>query len=320
MEKCRMTREYTRFTDYVRENIKDYIAGITPESVDIIPVVKNNQVVMDALQITDTGRVHTPLIYLENFYEDYCLGTEPETILERIAAVYEESIYTGDLIEPDALLDFSRMRDRITLRLINAEKNSTLLESCPHRLMEDLAVTYRILAGKNHGGISTVLISDSLLKSWGIDEEMLHELACENSLCLFPPVVESLHSMMNDMFGAVLTLAGMNIPDAPECPDNEIYVLTNESRINGASVLCYSDALQWFGKKINSDFYVLPSSIHEVLLLSEKSGFCPEDLKTIVEKANKMVVLEEEILSDNVYFYSRDRRELKCLNAEAVIS
>ena len=296
------------FLDYVRDNIKDYVGGIEDHAVRIIPMVKNNQVVIEGLQIADPRENHAPVYYLEGFYEALCRGMGLEEIMEAIAHIYEESKHMKGCINPDSINDFRAMKDRIILRLVNAEKNQDVLTRCPHRFMADLAVTYRVLAGKNEEGISTFLVSDDLMEQWGVNEQILYELARENSLCLFPPVVEKLHDMMRNSFGIEL----YRLLEDAECKEAyTLYILTNDIKINGASAVCYSDALEWFYKKIGCDFYIIPSSIHEMLLLSVTSDIDPAHLQSIICEVNEGIVLEEEILSDNLYFYSGKEKKMR---------
>lgn len=296
------------FLDYVRDNIKDYVEGIDDYQVRIIPMIKNNQVVIEGLQIADPRENHAPVYYLEGFYEALCRGMELDEIMEAIAHIYEESKQMKGCINPETITDFYEMKDRIILRLVNGEKNQDVLTRCPHRFMEDLAVTYRVLAGKNEDGISTFLVSNDLMEQWGLDEQKLYELACENSLCLFPPVVEKLHDMMRNSFDIELTRV---LEEADYKEAYTLYILTNEIKINGASAVCYSNALEWFSNKIQNDFYIIPSSIHEMLLLSVASDIDPAHLQYVIRDVNERIVLEEEILSDNLYFYSGKEKKMR---------
>ena len=299
---------FEEFLDYVRDHIKDYVEGIDDFQVRIIPMVKNNQVVIKGLQIADPRENHAPVYYLEVFYEALCRGMELDEIMEAIAYNYEASKHMKGCINPDSIYDFKEMKDRIILRLVNAERNESVLNQCPHRFMADLAVTYRVLAGINEGGISTFLVSDDLMDEWGVNEQVLYDLACENSLCLFPPVVEKLHDMMRNSFGVELSRV---LEEADYKEAYTLYILTNDIKLNGASTVCYSDALEWFSKKIGCDFYVIPSSIHEMLLLSVTSDIDPAHLQAVIREVNERMVLEEEILSDNLYFYSAKDKKLR---------
>ena len=303
MSKNTNVSDFEGFLNYVKENIKAYINEGSDCSVQIIPMVKNNQVIMEGLQISNMQKNHAPVIYLENFYEIFSMGTDLSEVMEAIAHVYEESKTVKGYIEPEKITNFVEMKDRIILRLVNREMNKDMLVHCPHRLMNDLAVTYRVLAGKNEDGISTFLVSNELMNEWDVDEAQLYALACENSLCLFPPVIEKIHEMMQNSFGIEWSRLHPG--------GYEMYILTNDIKINGASAVCYSDALEWFAKKMKSDFYIIPSSIHEMLLLTVDADIDPKHIQSVIHDVNRSVVLEEEILSDNLYFYSLKDRKMR---------
>ncbi len=308
MHKETLVSDFEGFLDYVRDNIKDYVGGIEDCRVQIIPMVKNNQVIMEGLQIANLSDDHAPVIYLEGFYEAFCMGMDLDEIMMTIAHVYEESKTMKGYLEPDKILDFKEMKDRIILRLVNGEKNRDILTRCPHRFITDLAVTYRVLAGKNEDGISTFLVSNGLMEKWNINEQQLYELACENTRYLFPPVVEKLRDMMKNSFGIELSHV---LESVEEEEDFELYILTNDMKINGASAMIYSNALEWLSKKINSDFYIIPSSIHELLLLSMDTYITPKKLQSMIRDVNQHIVLEEEILSDNLYIFSRKDKKIR---------
>ena len=89
-----------------------------------------------------------------------------------------------------------------------------------------------------------------------------------------------------------------------------MYIMTNRQEVNGASVLLYDDVLQTFALKKKTDFYILPSSIHEVILVPSDRIDNPSDLFTMVEDANRTVVALGDILSDSVYYYNREKNQI----------
>lgn len=304
--------DYTHFTYYVRDSILDYIddKSITEAvtRVCIVPVIKNNETVLDALQIYEDGIMQCPMIYLNTYYDEYSAGTPVDEIMRSIARFYVRSRKEDVLLSPEILTDYSSVRSRIIMRVVNWEKNKHMLERCPYRLFMDLAITYRILAAKNEGGISTVLVTTTMMEQWNISESELYDIAMINSVKLFPPRIKNLRTLIDECTNSM-------IEDCTEgeisgcCYDEGLYVGTNDCGINGATVLCYPDVLQDFSNKIGGDLYILPSSIHEVILLSAKTDILPETLVSMVTSANASIVAKDEILSDSIYYYcAKDRK------------
>ena len=95
-----------------------------------------------------------------------------------------------------------------------------------------------------------------------------------------------------------------------------MYVLTNSTGSLGASALFYPDVKEKAAELLGSDFYILPSSCHEVILVPDSTDIKAQDLCDMVKQANRSVVEDKDILSDNVLHYSRDERRLERVYAE----
>lgn len=301
--------DYPDFINYVREHIIDYIGGRLQKTeivrVEIAPMMKNNETVTDALQIYEKGPRKCPMISLDDFYDEYCMGEELPEIMQSIAKTYENSREQEYFITPEELACFERMKHQIVIRLVSLEKNSHLLEVCPYRIFIDMAMTYRVLSGKTAGGISTVLVTQSMMEGWGITEPVLYELALENSVRLFPPRFKNMTMLISEMQNRNNENDSISNDICEEsCYDGSLFVGTNDCGINGASILCYPDVFKDFAEKAGSDFYILPSSIHEVILLSVKANISPDTLASMVSGANRNMIAKDEYLSDSIYHYS----------------
>ena len=195
---------------------------------------------------------------------------------------------------------FEYVKDRIIYRLVNYKKNEEILEDCPYLKLYDLALTFRWVAHSDDIGISTALVTNQEMEAWGISMNELLLAARENTPRLFP-------AQMVDM-DEMIQRAGVCMPmDRSAIP---MYIMTNRQEVNGASVLLYDDVLQTFALKKKTDFYILPSSIHEVILVPSDRIDNPSDLFTMVEDANRTVVALGDILSDSVYYYNREKNQI----------
>ena len=144
-------------------------------------------------------------------------------------------------------------------------------------------------------GDSTVLIHKKHLELWGVSPEALYDLALENT---------------RREYGVSLTpLAIAAGRTDPPSFISSIFVFTNRARAFGAACLLYDDVLRDFSDRHGS-FYVLPSSIHETILVPEKSGATPAFLSDMVRQVNENDVAPEEVLSDQIYYYRKDEKRL----------
>lgn len=263
-------------------------------------VKKNNGVVYQGLIIQKADSNIAPTIYLDSFYEQYKRGETIESIVERI----EQHYYNGEIAEPvdmEFFREFEKVKDRIAYKLVNAERNRELLEQIPHILFMDLAICFYYAFYNKQLGDGMILIYNSHMDMWGTNHQELMRLAQENTVKLFPPVFNSMAMLFRDMY-------------EEEMVGPPLYVLTNQQKCQGASAILYPHILEELAEELNGDYYVLPSSVHEVILLKADEVKDAEALHHMILEANNTQVLEEEILSDYPYFYDGSVKKLIQVN------
>ena len=201
----------------------------------------------------------------------------------------------------DALPDYSNyqeMKECIFARLVSLTSNSILLQSAPYKeIASDLAVTYRCLAAKDEHGVASSLITNEQLEIWGIDQKELHEVAMENTPKLFPRKIQNLRDIIIENTPEEMREM---LPD--ELLESELptYVITNQNGINGATAILYPDTEEAIAEVFNEEVYILPSSIHECILMPKWMAD-KEEMTELVRNANAMVVSSQDYLSSNVY-------------------
>lgn len=213
---------------------------------------------------------------------------------------------------PDVDVD-SIMRDaneKIVFQLINTEQNKTFLEQVPHREFQDLSIVYKVIISADKDAVQSSKITNEFAKRLGMSEEQLFKCAAENTRRLFPPVVRSMNDIMREMFardGMPQEIAEMMIAEIP--PEQTMWVISNEKGINGAASMLYENELHELAESLESDLYILPSSVHEVIAVSSDMG-SPEMLAQMVVEVNMQEVSLDERLSNQVYHYDKDLRKL----------
>lgn len=290
---------YIEFLDYIKENIMEELEfdeTFSGADVSLTTVTKNNGVTFDGINITKKDKPMSPTIYLNSYYDEYLSGKSLKEILLDIAGIRlgnEDKLN----IEVNNILNFEDIKKDIVIRLVNYEKNREQLKKCPYLLFNDLAITFRWLAHQDSKGIASSLITNDEFKQWNISIDRLYDIALINTRTRFPYKLDSMRNLFKDFFEGI---------DIDDIEDNEVelYVLTNEAGINGASCILYEGVIEEFAKEMESDIYILPSSIHEVILLRD-DGRSTSELKELVREANTTVVGIMDILSDTVYRYDR---------------
>jgi hypothetical protein len=278
------------FYCYVEHHILEYVSAPEHKQVRVQKVYKNNQVRMTGLSIGTKEEHLQPVLYLESYYQRYLYGEELKHLMGEIGAAYEE--YQMDFsLNENQIKSYDYIRKNLFVRLVNYRKNRGMLEYCPYDRLEDLAVTYRWTAYRNHCGMASAVVKKSDLPVWGVSEEKMKKDALENAQKIFPPSIKRIQNV---------------IPVHVEEGSLPIYVLSNKDYMNGASAILYQKVMKDFSDAMESNLYILPSSIHEVILLLEKDISDVKGLFEMVAETNRAMVGQEEILSDNVYYYDRD--------------
>lgn len=288
---------FEEFKTWVKENITSKDWKETSQ-VEISVVKKNNGVSKAGLFIRENGQDVSPILYLDDYYTHYQNGEILENIIRNIRADYDEKVQMAAVKIPN-LQEFENIRGRIIYRLVNYEKNKEILEDCPHIRLYDLAVTFRWVARIDDVGVSTSLITNKQVKEWGVSVNDLVLAARQNTPRLFPAKIIDMEEMLAGMVSFILYPSA--IP---------MYILTNEQELNGASALLYGDILKDFANKKGSDMYILPSSIHEVIMVPADRIDDPKGLSSMVHEANTTVVSTGDVLSDSVYYYDRKKDQI----------
>lgn len=319
---------YEEFLNYIKENLaevieqKEYIKGETSKDnsrisyeVELHKVIKNNGITLDGLTIRKKGECISPNIYLNSYFESYQMGKPLTAIMEEIICFYE-SAKEERAFEVADIRDFSAVKNKIVLRLVNYEKNKELLKNCPYKKYLDLAVTFRYIASKDSVGIASSLISNTEFKLWNIQLEELYQIALFNTMREFPWQMNSLAKVISDCLKDKLPDMQSDelFSDIEQIKDKEngvsMYVLTNDAGINGATCILYDNVIKHFAKVQESNIFILPSSVHEVMLVPESTETESEFLANLVVEANQSAVGLIDLLSDNIYYYDREQDQI----------
>ncbi len=293
---------YEEFKDTVVARINDYLpASYQDAAISIVPVLKNNNLRLDGLLIrriladgTNTESV-APNIYLNQFYEEYKDGRELEDILSEIARIRQS--HEGPLdLDVAAITDWEQVKPKVLVKLVNSAQNAEYLEGKPHKDIADLSAIYYIDLGTDSCGNMTTVITDALLSKYGVSIEELHQTAISNI---------GSKARFCSMFEVLTELMGENAPyDEQMLSDNAMFVLSNDTKINGFSVLLCPKVMDDVAEKVGTDFCILPSSTNEALIVPRKPDMELDSLLSIVKEVNATQVSQEERVSDHVYRYS----------------
>lgn len=307
--------EFTNFKTLVR----DEVAKRTGEQykVRINEVMKNNGVVLSGITMMQDDSNISPTIYLNNYYKAYESGeTTLGCIIEDVLDTYERNKVNRS-VDMRFFMNYENIKDRIIFKLIHAERNKDLLKDVPYIKYLDCAVVFQCLVSEEMFGNATIMIHKAHMKIWQATVEELYERALQNTPKLQCYDIKSMRDVLCEMM-LLEEMEGTSSKETEEyfkeLPNSvPMYVLSNRSRVQGAACILYPDILKDFAEAIKSDFYILPSSIHEVILLPAQGDEDTEALKNMVREVNESQVEREEVLSDSVYYFDWKQNELVML-------
>lgn len=267
------------------------------------PVKKNNGKELTGIIVEEQDCNTSPTIYIDDFYDEYRKNVSIEEIVEHICQIFYKSRFAQS-VDLSGFADYSKASEQIAFKLINYEKNRELLKEIPHKVFYDLAIVfYYSVKEPPFDGNASILIRNSHLKIWEISLEELYEGAMERTPEMFPAQIENIEDIIADMLGSK-ERSCINADKSKE-GNIDMYVLSNKQKLQGASCMLYPDILRQFSMEKGSDLYILPSSVHEVILLADTGKNSARSLLEMVSDINRTQVEESEVLSDAVYYYSR---------------
>lgn len=290
------------------EKIQTMLAGLLKADVQITEQLKLNGIRLTGLIIKNPECNISPTIYLNTYYDRYLKTGNLSAVITSIVKEYQ-SCKPTTTFDMEWFKDFNQVKDKICYRLINYVLNRELLDSIPHIKYLDLAKTYYVPCRINGTSSGNIIIYNSHLEMWGITAEELDTLAEDNTPRLLSPSFKGINDCLSEL-AETSELPADEPTDVPQALSH-MYVLTNSQKSNGAAAICYQGTLRDFSLKTGKDTIILPSSIHETILLPLEDTDNINNLKEMVKSVNETQVDPTERLSDSVYIYRKDTGQIE---------
>ena len=304
---------YEQFQKAVKESLEERFGS--GYSLTLQSITKNNGLTLDGICISRPQEHTAPAIYLKTFYDTYKNGKSFPQVVDEIMELYQtQHLPEDNFIEE--LHSESPLTDRIIFRLINEQANRTLLTDLPHISLPDLdlSLIFCLSLNKKDDQLLTAVIHNSHQKLWNLSTEDLYQYAKLNTPDLFPAQISSLMEVIKEIARKSSDTeikeedwSGLFDPSPLSPP---MYVLTNPYGVHGSACMFYEDILKDFADRMEGDLIILPSSIHEVLLIPHSNHISYEELAETVFSINQEEVPQEDRLSNHIYHYSRSKNHL----------
>lgn len=302
------------------EEVKAEVQRICPDKKVVVQdIFKNNDTKLTGMTLLDEGKRLSPTLYLEKYYDDFLsVGIGVEAIANHIFAEWERHSKDIDYTVINSLYLYENMKDKISLKLINKDMNMNRLEHIPYNeYLEDFALICYVdieLETDNEISKGSINVTDGLLEVWNISKEEVFKQAYDNTKNKCEPLIQNMNNVMID----IAKRNGIAEPKLEEvinglnkC-DTHMIVLSNKTTLHGAVMIVLDNVMEELAEQVGHSFYMIPSSIHEWIIVDEPiSKENTSVVKHMLVEVNKSEVDEQEVLSNNLYIYDYDSKQIR---------
>ena len=293
--------DFENFKEKFMEDIKERLEDAGIDANITTNTVKKLNESYEAITITPNDSNMGMNLPIEKFFEAYDDGRPYDEVIDKAMEVIENGMDARPDFNIDDLTDYSKMKETLAMEVVSAEANKEMLETVPHKMMEDMAVVYRFVLSSDEDGRASVLVTNQMIENMGITAEQLHADAMENAPQIKPAEIKGMTEVLAELMGVEQAeMMGIG-PVAPE--DEQMYVASVPDKVHGAGVLAYENFMDQAAERAGGDFFILPSSIHEILIVPDNGQMDLKSLEDMVKEVNATQVAPQDKLTDSVYHY-----------------
>ncbi len=294
---------YNEFVCAVKREVEELVGR--DMRVELHTAMKNNGKERVGLAISEERVNVSPAIYLDEYYDMWKEGKTIREIANHMVELYD-TVRFHQSWNVEEFHKYEAIKGKMACKLINYEQNRELLQDTPHIKYIDLAIVFYLLVDISSQGTSTMLIKKMHQEAWGVTVEELYRNAMTNMEKMLPFCFQTMSSVVNEL------IEEKNEVEVQEewkvvKKEERMYVLSNKERNFGAATLLYKGKLALIGKLLEEDFYILPSSVHEVIILPISKAPDRNEIDLMIRDINETQVMDEEVLSNHSYYYDCKR-------------
>ena len=292
-------KDYYGFLDEVAEKLQ---AAQDPFSgqirVNVKDVEKANGMSYRGIVVADDQLGMGVTINMDKHYKMYLAGKPVDEIVDLVQQQAMDAFEERPDVDISRVKDYESLCSNVMMEAVSREKNAEYLQDVPHFDMADLSIIYRVNVGESRNqGIGVITVDNRLLNSMGVSQDQFQKDVFDRVLAGEPPILKSLTEVLGGSF--IGDISG---------PDGGLFLATNSDALYGASVIAIPGFLDQAAEELGGSFYILPSSVHEVLFLKNDQAMEVQDLENMVQEINESIVSPEEQLSDRVYHYDAQEK------------
>ena len=293
--------DYENFKEQFMQDVKDRLSDKGLDVNVSLHEIKKVNDSYDAVTITPEGANIGVNLPVDKFFQAVEEGAAYDVVVDKAVDVAKNGIEKSPEFDVASITDYNQMKEKLAMEVVSAEANKEVLDNVPHQNIEDMAVVYRFILDPEDDSHASILVTNQILETMGVTPEQLHADAMENAPQIKPLQIKGMSEVMAEMMGFERAEMMGIFPVAPE--DEQMYVATVPDKVHGAGVLAYQDFMEKAAERAGGDFYILPSSIHEILIVPDDGVVKLKDLESMVKEVNANEVAPSDKLTDSVYHY-----------------
>ena len=293
--------DFKEFVNKLEQDLKDAMADISPgATVDVRSVEKLQEGSYTGITISPAGGNVGMNLNANQLFDQMQDGQSYEGVLAVAVSTAERGLHDMPAVDVSELMNYEAAKKYLCFDVVGSDRNADMLEKVPHTDKENISMVYRLQLDSTENGAATVLITNAMMEQFGVTKERLHADAMENAQEIRPADFRTMAAVMAEMMGMPEEMMADMAPP--------MYVATNQDKVQGAAVMFYPDFMDQAAKELGGDIFILPSSVHEVLILPDDGNMNAQELKEMVTSINASEVSPEDRLTDSVYHYDAQER------------
>ena len=293
--------DFKEFVNKLEQDLKDAMADISPgATVDVRSVEKLQEGSYTGITISPAGGNVGMNLNANQLFDQMQDGQSYEGVLAVAVSTAERGLHDMPAVDVSELMNYEAAKKYLCFDVVGSDRNADMLEKVPHTDKENISMVYRLQLDSTENGAATVLITNAMMEQFGVTKEQLHADAMENAQEIRPADFRTMAAVMAEMMGMPEEMMADMAPP--------MYVATNQDKVQGAAVMFYPDFMDQAAKELGGDIFILPSSVHEVLILPDDGNMNAQEWKEMVTSINASEVSPEDRLTDSVYHYDAQER------------
>ncbi len=297
---------FDEFREQLRDDLKERLAERTGQTFDISlsDVAKLQNAGYSGIVVRKEGNPLGLNLDASAIYKEFEKGSfDYGEALDKITDAALHGFDTAPAFDMESLTNYDSMKEHLSMQVVATERNAEMLKNIPHKEIEDMSVVCRFIVSSDKEGIGSILVTNDVLKSMGVTEEQLFADANKYAPDLRPGEIRGMADVLAEMMGIDVSEFDDRLGSPLPGGDMPMYVATTRDKTNGAGIIAYPGFMEMAAEKIGGDFYLLPSSVHEVILVPDRENSDYRELENMVQEVNATQVEPKDRLSDHVYHY-----------------